>query len=347
MWLNDPVQDVNEQAREQAKSRQGILTKPPGSLGRLEDLAVMLAGLQGRENPQIEKIYIAVFAGDHGVADENVSAFPQAVTGEMVKNFARGGAAISVLAKQLNATLEVFNMGTVGELESMEGVFDRRVAAGTANMAKQPAMSDAQLQKALDAGREAAQRARDMGAELFIAGDMGIANTTAATAIACALLNLTPSQLAGPGTGLDETGVLRKVRVLDETLALHKLDPHSPLDVLRCVGGFEIAAMTGAYVACAQMGIPVLVDGFIATSAALAAVRANAGVGLWTFLSHASAEPGHKLMVQSMGADPLLDLGMRLGEGSGAAVTVPLLQMACALHNSMATFAEAGVSGKS
>lgn len=207
-------------------------------------------------------------------------------------------------------------------------------------------MTEQQLAQALQAGRDSVLRAKQNGAQLFIGGEMGIANTTGATALACALLDATPQQLAGPGTGLDQMGVAHKVKVLENALALHRAHFTTPLECLRRVSGFEIAALTGAYISCAQLGLPVLVDGFIATAAALAAVRTAPDCAAWLFYAHGSAEPGHAHLLAALDAQPLLRLGMRLGEGSGAATALPLMRLACALHNDMATFAEAGVSGK-
>lgn len=343
-WLHIPAAVPNATARRDAEARQRILTKPPGALGRLEALAIRLAALQGTARPRVEHVHITVFAGDHGVAAEGVSAFPQAVTGEMVRNFARGGAAISVLARELGATLEVINLGTVNDPGPLDGVKDYHLGAGTANFTIEPAMSEHQLACALHAGRHAAERAKLGGCQLFIGGEMGIANTTAAAALACALLGAAPERLAGPGTGLDAKGVARKAEVIRRALNLHNSHIITPLEALRRLGGFEIVALAGSYIACAQMGLPVLVDGFIAGAAALAAARLHRGVEEWLLFSHVSAEPGHRILLESLGAQPLLDLGMRLGEGSGAAIAVPLLRMACALHNEMATFTEAGVS---
>ena len=345
-WLSAPIKKPNSEMEQAALARQGQLTKPPGALGRLEVIAVRLAALQGVERPAVDKVSIAVFAGDHGIAAENVSAFPQAVTGEMVKNFARGGAAISVLAKTLNAKLEVVNLGTVNDPGDMAGVVRAVIAPSTANFAVEAAMSEDQLMQALQAGRDSVQRAQQQGAQLYIGGDMGIANTTAASALSCALLNAVPAQLAGPGTGLDHSGVAHKVAVLERALALHRAHFANPLECLRRVGGFEIAALTGAYLSCAQLGIPVLVDGFISTSAALTATRMQPQCADWLLYGHGSAEPGHRRLLAALEAQPLLELGMRLGEGSGAASALPLLRLACALHNGMATFAEAAVSEK-
>lgn len=346
-WLNVPAAPLDNAARRVAEERQRQLTKPPGALGRLEALAIRLAAMQASPRPRIERVHIAVFAADHGVAAEGVSAFPQAVTVEMVRNFARGGAAVSVLARELGATLEVMNLGTVSDPGALDGVLHQRLGPGTANFTRDAAMSEEQLVRALHIGRHSAERARLAGAQLYIGGEMGIGNTTSAAALACALLDAPAESLVGPGTGLDTAGVRHKTEVIRRALAWHDGNLADPLEALRRLGGFEIAALTGSYLACAQMGLPALVDGFIATVAALTAVRRSPGAGDWFFYSHASAEPGHARLLDALDACPLLDLGMRLGEGSGAAVAVPLLRLACALHNGMATFAEAGVSGKS
>jgi nicotinate-nucleotide--dimethylbenzimidazole phosphoribosyltransferase len=345
-WLKQPAKNLDEAAHSAAQSRQQQLTKPPGALGQLEILAIQLAAMQGRVNPHIDKVFISVFAGDHGIAEENVSAFPQLVTAEMVKNFGRGGAAICVLAKQLDAKLEVVNLGTAFDTGNLPGVLQCNIGKGTANFAKQPAMSKTQLIAAMQAGRDSAEHAAKLGAQLYIGGDMGIANTTSAAALACALLKHSPQQLAGPGTGLDANGVQHKAAVIARALELHAAHLNDPLEILRRLGGFEIAALAGAYISCAQRGITVLVDGYITTAAALLAVRIQPAVANWLLFSHRSAEPGHILMLNALKAETLLELGMRLGEGSGAAVAVPVLRLACALHNDMATFAEAGVSEK-
>ncbi len=345
-WLNKDIPAVNEEYEKKAIQRQNNLTKPPGSLGHLEKIAIKLSAMQACEKPAIDKIQIVVFAADHGIAEEGVSAFPQAVTVEMVKNFARGGAAISVLAKELQADLEVVNVGTVSEHEKLPGVVMQRIAPGTANFSKQAAMTQGQLLESVNAGRDAVMRAKEKNTQLFIAGDMGIANTTSATAIACALLNKKPDVLAGPGTGLDNKGVIHKAKVIKESIELHADKLKNPLDVLQHLGGFEIAALTAAYISSAQQSIPVLVDGFISSIAALAAIKINKNVKDWMFFAHASAEPGHKIIMDVINEKPLVDLDMRLGEGSGAAVAVPLIRMACALHNNMATFEQAGVSNK-
>jgi nicotinate-nucleotide--dimethylbenzimidazole phosphoribosyltransferase len=344
-WLDQEPKPLDSQATAAARARQGELTKPPGALGDLETLAISFAGWQGRVQPSIDRIHISVFAADHGVTEEGVSAFPAAVTAEMIRNFVRGGAAISVLARALNATLEVINLGTVGRAV-IAGAHDVALGPGTANFVNGPAMTDAQLNGALEAGRQSVERALAGGAQLYIGGDMGIGNTTAAAALACALLSARPEALAGPGTGLDERGVARKATVIRRALDKHSGYLKTPHDALQRLGGFEVAALVGAYLRCAQLGLPALIDGFIAGAAALTASRMRAGARGWWLFAHRSREPGHAAILTALEARPLLDLGLRLGEGSGAAVAVPLLRLACQLHAGMATFAEAGVSGK-
>jgi nicotinate-nucleotide--dimethylbenzimidazole phosphoribosyltransferase len=342
-WLADPMLGLDQATLSNARERQRQLTKPPGSLGQLETLGVTLAAMQRTQQPKLERVRIVVFAADHGVVAEGVSAYPREVTAEMIRNFARGGAAISVLAQVWSAELEVVNVGTAQSLEPLPGVLDRRIGAGTANFAIEPAMTRPQLETALSAGREAVERAADADTQLFIGGEMGIGNTTAAAAVGCALLDCPPALLTGPGTGLDSAGVAHKAAVIERALIRHRST--DPLRALERLGGFEIAALTGAYLRCGQRGIPVLVDGFIATVAVLAALRLRPELANWLFYAHRSAEPGHRHLLEALDAEPLLALGLRLGEGSGAAVGLPLLKAAAALHGGMATFAEAGVSG--
>jgi nicotinate-nucleotide--dimethylbenzimidazole phosphoribosyltransferase len=345
-WLNTPPAQPDEAVRQAAIARQKQLTKPPGALGRLETLAIELAALQGKVCPSLERLNITVFAADHGVATEGVSAFPQAVTAAMVKNFAQGGAAISVLARALGAQLEVINLGTVSDPGPQMGVEEQRLGPGTANFCHAAAMSQKQLTQAINTGRQAAIRSQQRGGELFIGGEMGIGNTTAAAALGCSLLNLAPEQLTGPGTGLTAQGIHHKIKVIQRALDYHGPLQENPLEALRRLGGFEIAALTGSYLACAQIGLPVLVDGYISSVAALIAVRLNRGISQWLLYAHTSAEPGHRKILEALKAVPLLEMGMRLGEGSGAAYCVSLLRLACALHNEMATFSEAGVAEK-
>ena len=344
-WLN-PCKPVDRDMQAAAAERQQQLTKPAGSLGQLEALAVQLAGLQGRLKPRVDQLWIGIFAGDHGVVAEGVSAYPQAVTGQMLHNFVSGGAAISVLARQLGAQLDVVDLGTVTPMLDLAGVRHLQLGAGTANFATGPAMSDAQGLKALQAGRDSVLRAQAAGSEVFIGGEMGIGNTASASAVASALLDCPASQLTGPGTGLDAAGVSHKARVIDRALALHAGHLDDPLQTLFRLGGFEVAALVGAYVACAQEGVVAVVDGFICTVAAMVAVRMNPDCREWLIFSHRGAEQGHRHVLESLQAEPLLDLGLRLGEGSGAALAVPLMRLACDLHGQMATFAEAAVADR-
>lgn len=343
-WLFQAVRPLDTDAQRRAGIRQSQLTKPPGSLGRMEEVVMRLAAMQGRDQPSLNNIRIVVFAADHGIANEDTSAFPQTVTTEMVRNFARGGAAINVLARQLNAGLEVVDLGTVVPPGELPGVVEQRISAGTANFAHQPAMTEEQCHTALDIGKQAIQRTVNAGTDLFIGGEMGIANTTSAAAIGCALLDRPAAELAGPGSGLDINGVRHKARLIDTAVTRYRENMDSPLAVLQTLGGYEIAALSGAYVAAAQSGLPILIDGFISSVALLMASRFNPGVLDWSIFAHRSAEPGHHRILDELKAEPLLDLGMRLGEGSGAAIAVGVLRDACALHNSMATFSEAGIS---
>ncbi len=338
-----PLPQLSDDHLQRARARQGELTKPPGSLGRLEELACTLAAQQHRAQPGADRVHMSVFAADHGIAADGVSAFPQEVTAQMVANFASGGAAISVLARTLGAELEVINMGVAHSLPDDTGVTSEWLAPGTGNIAHEPAMTEHQASQALQAGDRAAARAAEAEAELFIGGDMGIGNTSSAAALAALLLKGHPEDLVGPGTGLDSTGVARKADKIGQALQRHGNDDDA-FRALASLGGFEIAALAGAMIGSAQRGIPVLVDGFIVTSAALAAVRLRPDLRPWLHFSHESEEPGHQHLLRALDARPLLDLGMRLGEGSGAAVAVSLLRSACALHNRMATFSEAGVS---
>ncbi len=345
-WIEEPIQQTDAGVSRAATERQQQLTKPAGSLGQLEALAIRLAGMQQREKPQIEQLHVTVFAADHGIAVDGVSAYPQEVTAQMVANLATGGAAVAVLSRHLGAGFEVVNLGTVAPVPVSQGVIDRIIAPATANFSQQPAMTDAQLQQALAVGAERVDLAAGQQPDLFIAGEMGIGNTSAATAIAAALLKRSAAELTGPGTGLNPEQVAAKAQKLQQAVALHGAESDHALDLLAKLGGFEIAAMAGAYIRCGQRGIPVLVDGFISSVAALVACHYQPQLRNWLLFGHQSAEPGHRLVLQALEADPLLRLDMRLGEGSGAVLAVDLLRSACRLHNEMATFAEAGVSDK-
>lgn len=340
-WWLAPIPRPDEPARESARIRQSQLTKPPGSLGRLETIAEDFAAWQGRSVPRLASIRLCVFAADHGIAAQGVSAFPQAVTAQMVNNFCRGGAAVSVLGERFNADFRVVNLGCVATPEAHDKLWDRSLGAGTADFSQGQAMTSEQLSAALDAGRE---QVAEGDFELFIGGEMGIGNTTSASSLEAALLDLGAERVVGLGTGIDGATLARKTRVIDDALARHRNLIHDPLQALQALGGFEIAALVGAYIASAQRGIPSLIDGFISTAAALTACRLRPELRPWLLFAHQSFEPGHRLMLEFLEAKPLLALDLRLGEGSGAALAVPVIQSALALHRNMATFSEAGVS---
>lgn len=344
-WQNIQAKPISQVHQQTAEKRQLQLTKPPGSLGELESVAVQLSSLQYTEFPVAERVYISIFAADHGVAAQGVSAFPQEVTAQMILNFAEGGAAISVLAKQLAAQFDIVNLGTVTPVNH-HNVVDAYIASGTQDFSQTKAMTEAQLLMALEAGAESVGRALSSKAHLYITGEMGIGNTTSAAAIFAALLSLNAKDVVGRGTGVTDAGLEIKKRVIDQALAFHGDALDSPLGILTCVGGFEIAAMTGAYLKAAEQGMPCVIDGFISSVAALLAYKIQPKAKDWFLFGHCSAEQHHQDILQHLNAAPLVNLSMRLGEASGAALAVNVIRAACQLHNTMATFGDAGVSNR-
>ena len=343
--MSTQVPPVDTQAGDAARARQQQLTKPPGSLGRLEDLACWFAARLGAAVPAPPRCEIFVFAADHGVANRGVSAFPQAVTKEMVGNFARGGAAINVLANLEGCQIEVVDVGVATSDAPPARVHNERVRAGTRDLSVTAAMTADELRAALAVGEKCARSAIERGARLLIAGDMGIANTTAAACLICALTGAAPEAVVGRGTGVDDAGLKRKRDVVSGALErIARAGVKEAAGVLAEVGGLEIAAIAGFYLEAARHGVPVLLDGYISTSAALAAVALEPRAVDWMLASHRSAEAGHRIALEWLKLEPLLDLGLRLGEGTGAALTLPIVRAALALHAKMATFAEAGVS---
>ncbi|HUY35275.1 MAG TPA: nicotinate-nucleotide--dimethylbenzimidazole phosphoribosyltransferase [Pirellulales bacterium] len=332
---------LDDAAMSAALARLNALAKPPGSLGRLEELAMQLAGISGRVPPPLEKRVIYVFAADHGVTAERVSAYPSVVTAQMVSNFLRGGAAINVLARQAGATLVVVDVGIAGEVEAHPRLVSRKVARGTRNFAREPAMS-----------REEAVRAVEIGISVFEPcqlagmGEMGIGNTTAAAAIVAAATGRSAAEVAGLGTGLDPAGLKRKIDVIERALARHRPDRRDGFSLLQTVGGFEIGALAGAMLAGAAARVPVVIDGFISTAAAIVATRLCPAVRPYLIAAHGSAERGHPLALAEMGLRPFLNLDLRLGEGTGAALAFHLIDAACRVTREMATFEEADVCGK-
>ncbi len=349
-WFTRACPAPSQPHRQHAIARQRQLTKPEGALGRLETLAIELAALQGREQPQATRVPVLVFAGDHGIAAQGVSAYPAEVTVQMLRNFAAGGAAIAVLARELGVPLHVWDVGSLADAP-VSGVTWDKPRRGTDDFSTGPAMAPADLDAAFAAGQRAVAAACGEGADLLLLGEMGIGNTTSASALAAVLGPLPLAELVGAGTGLDAARIAHKQAVTAQALALHGASIAAAADpgreALRRVGGLEIAALAASMIAAAQRGVPVLVDGFIVSAAALAAVRINPSLRPWLLFSHRSAERGHARVLEQLQADPLLQLDLRLGEGSGAALALPLLRLACALHNGMATFAEAAVADRS
>jgi nicotinate-nucleotide--dimethylbenzimidazole phosphoribosyltransferase len=346
-WVYQDCPPISAAHRDAAFVRQCELTKPAGALGRLEALAIELAGLQHSDRPRADRVPIIIFAGDHGIAAQGVSAYPQDVTIAMMANFAAGGAAISVLARELGSSLEVVDAGTLADT-TLPGIVTDKPRRGTRDFSEEVALDAADIAFAIGCGSRAVARAAAASPDLLILGEMGIGNTASAAAIAAALLGKDAETVTGSGTGLDTVGRERKARVIAAALARHGLDSSgaSPEQILCAVGGLEIAAVCGAIIAAAQRRIPILVDGFIVSVAALMASRLNPSCRPYLIFSHRSAEQGHRLVLDALDARPLLDLDLRLGEASGAAIALPILRLACALHNGMATFAEAAVPGR-
>lgn len=333
------VAEISRHASDLALARQAQLTKPQGSLGMLEDVAVQFAGWQNAECPILNEVALRVFAGDHGICAKGVSLFPQIVTQQMVHNFCSGGAAVSVLAREQGFDFQVWNMGTVEPLPDLPQLVNRQISAGTADFSEGPAMTEEQLQQCLSAGAESVPD----NAQLFIGGEMGIGNTTSAAALYAALYDLKAEAVAGRGTGVDDEGLERKTKAIDQALRKHSAVQMSVIEKLQYLGGLEISALVGACISAAQKGIPILVDGFICTVAAAYAVALNPGTGSWLLFAHCSVEQAHADLLKRLQARPLLELGMRLGEASGAATAVPLIKLALSLHAEMATFTDAGV----
>ncbi len=329
------------------QTRLDSLTKPQGSLGRLEELALRCALITGQERPQVRQKVLFVCCADHGVCDEGVSAYPRAVTAQMVYNFLRGGAAITVLARQLDIAVRVVDCGVDHDFDlRLSGLIRRKVGRGTANFTQGPAMPTAAAVQAIEVGVSLAEEAVQQGAQLLGVGEMGIGNTTAATALLCALGSFAPEELTGFGAGIDEETRLRKVDVVRRALARNVPRPTDPLGCLARVGGYEIAGMVGLCLAGAALRAPVVIDGFIATAAAWTAYALCHAAKDYFIFAHRSAEYGHARVLEALRVRPLLDLDMRLGEGAGAALGMGLVESAVRLLNEMATFAEAGVSGK-
>ncbi|MFC2066922.1 nicotinate-nucleotide--dimethylbenzimidazole phosphoribosyltransferase [Chloroflexota bacterium] len=340
----DMIKPLDKEAMTEAQSRQNMLTKPPGSLGRLEELSIQLAGIQGKAIPRIKDKAIITMAGDHGVVAEKIGNWLQEVTTQMVYNFLRGGAGINVLARQVSARVVVVDMGVASDLKPHPRLLSKKVGFGTLNMALGPAMTVEQAVKAIETGIEVVTAEMADGLDIVGTGDMGIGNTTASSSICAVITGKAVSEVAGRGTGLTDEQLAHKIKVIERALAANHPDPAQPLDVLAKVGGFEIAGLVGVMLGAAAHRIPVVIDGFISGAAALIATSLAPRLKEFIIAAHLSAEAGHWILLEHLGLKPLLDLGMRLGEGTGAALGIFLAEAAARVLAEMATFAEAGIS---
>ena len=340
------IAPLDGEAMAQARSRQDQLTKPRGSLGRLEELSIQLAGIRREAVPRLSRKVIITMAGDHGVVAEGVSAYPREVTAQMVYNFLRGGAAINVLARCTGARIVVVDMGVAASLAPHPQLILKKVGPGTADMARGPAMSRKQALQSIQAGIEVFEEELSKGLDIVGTGDMGIGNTTPSSAICAVITGEAVEGVTGRGTGVDDIQLSQKIAVIKQSLLVNRPDPTDPLDVLSKVGGFEIGGLAGVMLGAAAHRIPVVIDGFISGAAALIATGLCPELKNYLIASHVSVEAGHQAILRHMGLKPLLDLDMRLGEGTGAALGIFLAEAAARILAEMATFAEAGVSDK-
>jgi len=330
---------------EKARQRLDNLTKPVGSLGKLEEIAEKISGIRGNLAPVIKEKVVFVLAGDHGVVAEGVSAYPQEVTAQMVLNFINGGAGINVLARHIGAKVIVVDMGVAADINHPE-VINKKIDFGTKNMAKGPAMTREQAIQSIEAGIKLVENEISRGTDIIGCGDMGIGNTTCASAIAAVLTGAAPREVAGRGTGINDAVFEHKIKVIEKALKINQPSPKDPIDVLAKVGGFEIGGLVGIILAGATNRIPVVLDGFIVGAAGLISYGLAPQAKDYLFASHCSAEKGHKIILEKMGLVPLFDFGLRLGEGTGAALAINVIEAATKILNEMATFEEASVSKK-
>ena len=338
------IEPLDDRAMAAARARQDTLTKPQGSLGRLEELSVKLAGIKGEPIPKIHHKAIVTMAADHGVAIEGVSAYPREVTAQMVLNFLHGGAAINVLARHVGARVIFVDMGVASEIKPHAALLSRKIAYGTNDMAKGPAMSREQAIEAIKVGIEIVGQEIKNGLDIIGTGDMGIGNTTPSSAITAAITGEPVARVTGRGTGLDNIQLAHKVEIIEKVLRVNQPRADDAIDVLSKVGGFEIGGLCGVILGAAAHRIPVVIDGFISGAAALIAVRLSPRAKDYLIASHCSVEIGHKAILKYLGLKPILDLEMRLGEGTGAALGISIAEAAAKILSEMATFAEAGVS---
>ena len=342
------IKPINFTLIEEAKKRLDNLTKPQGSLGRLEDFASQMVGITGNLNPEIKKRVIFVMAGDHGVANEKVSAYPQEVTYQMVLNFIKGGAGINVLARHIGAEILVVDMGVAKDFSSENGLIIRKIAYGTKNIAKGPAMNKNEAERSIIAGIEVFEdKLSKKEIDIIGLGEMGIANTTSSSAVVACLTKSKVEEVTGRGTGIDEDQLKNKIRVIKQAIEVNHPDPEDGLDVLSKVGGFEIGGLVGCILSAASHRVPIVIDGFISCASALIAIKLAPLVKDYIFASHNSVEKGHKIALKYIGKVPMFDLGMRLGEGTGAALGISFIEAGVKILSQMATFVDAGVDNKS
>jgi nicotinate-nucleotide--dimethylbenzimidazole phosphoribosyltransferase len=338
---------LDERAMSEARTRQNDLTKPAGSLGQLEDISIQIAGIQGKARPGIKHKAVIVMAADHGVVAEGVSAYPQEVTPQMVQNFLNGGAAINVISKQVGARIQIVDMGVAAEMLPHRDLLVRKVRNGTADMAKGPAMTVEEATAALETGIDIVNAQAKLGLDIVGTGDMGIGNTTPSAAICAVMTGKSPAHVTGRGTGIDDTQLKHKTLVIEKAIEVNRPDPQKPLEVLAKVGGLEIGGLAGVMLGAGALRIPVVIDGFISGAAALIASGLAPNLRNFMIAGHMSVEPGHQVMLNHLGLKPLINLGLRLGEGTGAALGIFLCETSTRILSEMATFSEAGVSEKS
>ncbi len=342
--LINSIEPVGNSLERTVQERLDNLTKPKGSLGRLEEFALRYCLITNQSFPPDLQKAVLVFAGDHGITQEGVSAFPKDVTYQMVKNFLQGGAGINVLARHVGADVQVVDIGVDHDLNDVEGLIHKKVGYGTNNMAKGPAMSHDQAQKAILAGAEVAEQIINDGKNILATGEMGIGNTTPASALTAVICGKDPAQVTGRGTGIDTSAYRRKVELIERAISVNRPSPHDGIDALAKVGGFEIAGICGMILKAAQMKVPVVVDGFISGAGAIVAKSLCPQVSDYLFCGHCSVEQGHKVQMDYLGLKPILNLDMRLGEGTGAVLAMGLIEAGLKIYKEMATFDQAAVS---
>lgn len=339
------IQPVNTHYKNDLQNIINNKTKPIGALGSLEAIALQIGQIQHSLSPKLTRPVILVFAGDHGIVNAGVSPYPQAVTAQMVQNFLQGGAAINVFAKQHQMLIRIIDSGVNHDFEDVPNLINAKVAFGTKNFLNEPAMTRIQCEQAMVLGEAFVAKEVEQGSNVFAFGEMGIGNTSSASCLMSVLCDLSIAKCVGRGTGLNDTGLIKKTKILRKALQKHALDHHDPIKVLATFGGLEIAMMTGAMLSAAKHQSVLLIDGFIATAALLVAAKLQPNIVQYCIFSHSSSEAGHQAMLDHLQAEPLLNLGLRLGEGTGAVLAYPLVQSAVNFLNEMASFSTAGVSG--